>query len=121
MSARAIHNADHESWPVIWRVVAPGAGSYNHDMVFLETDREREARSFLTELRAGGYAVRLERVQCGPLPAGAAGALSDLRSLNPQNPGAERTVLGCWEKQPRQGRITLASAKPANVVAGGAA
>lgn len=28
---------DPSTWPVLWRVVAPTAGSFNHDMVFTET------------------------------------------------------------------------------------
>ena len=43
-----------ENWPVIWRVVAPGAGSYDHDMVYLETESEPDAVKQYTRLRRGG-------------------------------------------------------------------
>jgi hypothetical protein len=60
---------DPSTWPVFWRVVAPGAGSYNHDMVFLETEDEAKARKSFRTLRRGRWPVRLERISCGPLPA----------------------------------------------------
>ena len=58
-----------ESWPVIWRVVSPGAGSYDHDMVFLETESEAYAVKQYASLRRSDYPVRIEQVRCGPLPA----------------------------------------------------
>jgi hypothetical protein len=50
-----------ETWPVIWRVVAPGAGSYDQDMVVCETADEAQARGVYRDRRSGGYTVRLER------------------------------------------------------------
>jgi hypothetical protein len=35
--------SDRHTWPVIWRVVAPSAGSYDRDMVFIETPDEHKA------------------------------------------------------------------------------
>jgi hypothetical protein len=89
-----------DTWPIVWRVVAPAAGSYNHDMVFCESEDEAEARRTYRSLRAGGgWTVRLERVSCGPLPEGAKVSLADARASNPQNPGVKmRPVLGHWEQ-----------------------
>ncbi|HEY6483948.1 MAG TPA: hypothetical protein VIY54_10535, partial [Steroidobacteraceae bacterium] len=57
-----------KTWPILWRVVAPGAGSYDQDMVFIETADEAEARRSHAYLRRKKFPVRLERVACGPLP-----------------------------------------------------
>jgi len=90
-----------EQWPVVWRVVAPRAGSYGHDMTFIETDSEEEAMRELRGLRRSGWPVRLERVQCGPLPAGAKRNLEMLRAAGPQNAGdAFPHVAGYWEQVP---------------------
>jgi hypothetical protein len=87
-----------DKWPVLWRVTAPACGSYDHDMVFLETEDEREARKRHALLRRGGWPVRLERLQCGPLPAKAGVPLKELRAANAQNPGtAMRKVPAYWE------------------------
>lgn len=88
-----------ETWPVVWRVVAPGAGSFDHDMTFISTDDEAEARSVYRSLRASQHCVRLERVQCGPLPQDSERKLTELRASNPQNPGTRlRPVAGLWEQ-----------------------
>ena len=57
-----------ERWPIIWRVVAPGCGSYDHDMVFLETSSEKEARQ-----RFHGPALRrlAGAARAGPVRAAA--------------------------------------------------
>jgi len=99
MNARAARGAAPQTWPVIWRVVAPRAGSYNHDMVFIETEDEREARQQFHALRRTGYPVRVERVECGPLPAGSKANLVALRAANQQNAGEGMPkVAGYWEK-----------------------
>lgn len=88
----------HDTWPVIWRVVAPRAGNYNNDMVFIETDDEREARRHYFGLRSAGWPVRYERVQCGPLPTGAMARLEALRAAGAQNAGDDFPhVAGYWE------------------------
>jgi len=87
-----------DQWPVIWRVVAPACGSYDHDMVFLETESEKEARRRFHGLHCGEWPVRLERVQCGPLPRGAKESLESLRSANAQTAGTQiREVAAYWE------------------------
>jgi len=87
-------------WKVIWRVVAPCAGSYDHDMVFGDGLTEAAARRMFDGLRKGGHAVRLERVECGPLPNKAAGTIEKVRSLSPQNPGTKmRAIPGAWFEQ----------------------
>ena len=97
-SLREAQPNEPSTWPVVWRVVAPAAGSYDHDMTFLETEDEAEAQRQLEALRCSGSPVRLERVQCGPMPRGSQAALSSLRAVNAQNPGAAmRDVLGSWE------------------------
>ena len=88
---------DPATWPVVWRVVSPCAGSFNHDMTFTETDDEAEARDTLRELRKVGWPVRLERVSCGPLPPQAASDIDLLRATNAQNPGDGRPLLAAWE------------------------
>jgi hypothetical protein len=89
---------DPSTWPIVWRVVAPTAGSFNHDMVFVETEDEQEARSALGNLRRQSWPVRLERVSCGPLPPQAVASIVLLRATNAQNPGGEpRAVLAAWE------------------------
>ncbi|MEP7243941.1 MAG: hypothetical protein ABI885_09660 [Gammaproteobacteria bacterium] len=86
------------TWPVIWRVVAPCCGSYNHDTVFLETQDEAEALERFDELRLQDYPVRMELVHCGSLPPDARRALAQMREANPQNAGSTmRPVLGFWE------------------------
>jgi hypothetical protein len=102
--AKSVRTAAHperpETWPVIWRVVAPSAGCYDRDMVFLETEDEGEARKGYKAQRSAGWPVRIERVSCGPLPQAAEGSLAKVRSANAQNPGANmRPVLGYWERQ----------------------
>lgn len=90
-----------DTWPILWRVVVPGAGSYDHDMVFLETAIEKDAREACAEQQRNGYPVRLERVSVGPLPKGSKAALVKLRALNPQNPGTKlRAIPGAWETRP---------------------
>jgi hypothetical protein len=85
-------------WPVIWRVVAPACGSYGHDMVFIETESETEARSHFHGLRCGQWPVRLERVQCGPMPAKSQEKLERMRESNAQNAGATmREIPAYWE------------------------
>jgi hypothetical protein len=87
-----------DQWPVIWRVVAPACGSYDHDMVFLETADEAEARRRWRYLRRTDWPVRLERVQCGPLPAKAKKKLEEVRDRNGQNPGTSmREIPAYWE------------------------
>lgn len=89
---------DPSTWPVLWRVVAPTAGSFNHDMVFTETEDEQEAEKSLRALRRQGWPVRLERVACGSLPPKAVTSIVLLRSTNAQNPGGvPRPILGVWE------------------------
>lgn len=88
-----------DSWPVIWRIVMPAAGSYNLDWVVMQTDDEAAARKSYRVQRAGGWPVRLERVSCGPLPKAATDSLAKLRSANAQHPGAKMpAVLGYWER-----------------------
>jgi len=87
----------YDSWPVYFRVVAPACGSYDHDMVFIETEDEAEARSTLKGLLSGGHPVRLERVQAGPLPAAYRPTLQRQRELSPQNAGTTmRPVIAGW-------------------------
>lgn len=89
-----------DTWPTIWRIVAPGAGGYGHDMVYAETEDEAEARRMYHAHLCSGHPVRLERVACGPLPTGADRALDRLRAVSPQNPGTERApVLGLWTRE----------------------
>ena len=97
--SRALARPDSpDTWPVIWRVVAPGAGGYNHDTVYLETPSERDAQHAHRQLLQSRYPVRLERVHCGPLPTGAERSLATMRKQNPQNSGDEpRPILGKWE------------------------
>ena len=100
--AEAAPRADSpDSWPIIWRVVAPGAGSYDHDMVYADTEDEEYARHEYRQLRRAGHPVRLERVQCGPLPERAQRALTEAHNHNPQNPGRNdlRSIPGYWEAQ----------------------
>jgi hypothetical protein len=59
---------DPSTWPIVWRVTAPAAGGYDHDVVFLEAEQEEEARERLEAVRESGFPARLERVACGPLP-----------------------------------------------------
>jgi hypothetical protein len=88
-----------ENWPVIWRVVSPAAGSYDHDMVFLETENEADASKEYRSLRCGGWPVRIEQVRCGPLPDGYSDSLNEIRSLNAQNAGTKmRAIPGAWSK-----------------------
>jgi hypothetical protein len=92
---------DIKKWPVIWRVVAPACGIYDHDMVFLESESEREARARWLTLRRRDWPVRLERVQCGPLPAQAKEKLNEVRVTNGQNEGAPmREIPAYWEGRP---------------------
>ena len=87
-------------WPIIWRLVCPGAGSYDHDMVFLETTSKDEAIKEFRSLRCRGYPCRVERIHCGPLPQGFEDKLADLRSCNLQNPGTSlREIPGAWTKE----------------------
>lgn len=90
-----------DTWPVVWRVVAPGAGSYDRDMVFAEVEHEDMARRELAAARRAGWPVRLERIACGPLPPNAERRLIELRSTNAQNAGAEmRKIGGMWSSRP---------------------
>ena len=90
-----------ETWPIVWRVAMPAAGSFNYDMTMLETTDEAEARRIWGNLRRVRYPVRLERVSCGPLPKGARKELASFWRGNQQNPGAKmRKVLGYWEGTP---------------------
>jgi hypothetical protein len=87
---------DSTTWPVMWRVVAPRAGSYDQDMVFMETDDETAAREHHRALRRARYPVRLERVHLGPLPKNAVETLTKLRSSN-EGPSARlREIRGFW-------------------------
>ena len=86
-----------DTWPIIWRVVAPGAGNYGHDMVFIETDDEEAARQEYVGLRRTQWPVRLEQVRCGPLPGGAEGSLRKIHDAGLQNSGETlRPVVGAW-------------------------
>jgi hypothetical protein len=86
------------AWPTYWRVVAPCAGGYDHDLVFICTTDEAKARTMYAGLIESEHPVRLERVSCGPLPAGYSESLAELRSASPQNAGAAmRPVLAAWE------------------------
>ena len=88
---------NHQRWPVIWRVVAPGCGSFDTDMVFIRTKDETEARRRFNGLLRAKWPVRLERVACGPLPGDAKKAITKVRSANPQNPGTNlRADPGFW-------------------------
>ena len=86
-------------WPIIWRLVCPGAGSYDHDMVFCETTSKDEAIKQFRSLRRDGCPCRVERVHCGPLPRDFQDELQKLRSYNDQNPGTSlRRIPGAWSK-----------------------
>jgi hypothetical protein len=86
-----------EDWPVVWRVVAPAAGSYDTDMVMLETEDEEDAFRQFRRLRCTGWPVRLEQVRCGPLPDRYESRLAALRKGNSQNRDTEmRTIPGAW-------------------------
>jgi hypothetical protein len=92
-------SANVDQWPVIWRVVAPNCGSYGHDMLFIETADEGSAREKYRSLRCAQWPVRLERVQCGPLPANAKSDLAKLYGANAQNPGdVMRAIPGRWTR-----------------------
>ena len=94
---------DVGSWPVIWRVVAPQAGAYGRDWVFLETDSEAEARSHYQSKRSADWPVRLEQVHCGPLPYGSHEALVSLREANGGlDDGEEIRPAGAWERPARR-------------------
>ncbi len=89
--------SDPTSWPTIWRVIMPAGGSYDHDVTFLETPEESQALDYHSELRAGGFAVRLEYVRVGPLPAGYLASIAQFRSGCPQNPGSTmREIPAAW-------------------------
>lgn len=88
-----------ETWPVVWRVVIPAAGSYDHDWLVAESADESAARKAHREHRTLGYPVRLERVSCGPLPVNAQATLDKLRNSNAQIPGTTmREDLGMWSE-----------------------
>ena len=92
-----------ETWPAFWRVVAPKAGSYDHDMVFIETPDEDKARKEHANLRRAEWPVRLERVSCGPLPPNAAPDLERVRSANTQNADTQMPpVLAAWSRPERE-------------------
>ncbi|HEV2268996.1 MAG TPA: hypothetical protein VGR92_06025 [Steroidobacteraceae bacterium] len=57
---------DPSTWPIVWRVVSPAAGSYDRDMVYIETESETEARARYAVTREAKLPARLERVSCGP-------------------------------------------------------
>lgn len=83
------------TWPVMWRVVMRGAGSYNGDRAFLETEDEAEARRRYRRWRCGGgWTVRIERVSCGPLPKAAKVSLAEMRAGNAQTPVP--ICAPCW-------------------------
>ena len=87
-------------WPIVWRLVCPAAGSYDHDMVFFETESKDDAVKRFRSMRRNGYPCRLERVDCGPLPQNYEDDLAELRSLNYQNPGTSlREIPGAWTKE----------------------
>ncbi|MFO1465886.1 MAG: hypothetical protein U1F35_05510 [Steroidobacteraceae bacterium] len=95
MTDRAIDGVNN--WPVFWRVVAPSCGSYGHDIVFIETDSEREAIRKHRALRRAGTPVRLERIHCGPLPKDSEPALQAIHAGNAQHPGEPmRAASGAW-------------------------
>ncbi|MCC6194583.1 MAG: hypothetical protein IT518_08970 [Burkholderiales bacterium] len=71
-----------KEWRVFWRVIVPDGGSYGHDMVFLETDSEAEARKRYHGLLRKDWPVCLERVERGPLPSGSARSIASIRALN---------------------------------------
>jgi hypothetical protein len=90
-----------DKWPIVWRVVMPQCGAYDHDCVFLETEDEHEARARLRSMRKGKYPVRLERVHCGPLPTDSKPRLAKWRDANLQIPDTSlRDIAGYWEAQP---------------------
>jgi hypothetical protein len=90
-------STDPDTWPTFWRVIAPGAGSYDHDMVFCETEDETKARREFSALRRADWPVRLELVRCGPLPGDHVKSLETVRAANAQNPGTKlRLTLGAW-------------------------
>ncbi|ANO50838.1 hypothetical protein BA177_06125 [Woeseia oceani] len=89
--------ASLEKWPIIWRVTAPAAGSYDKDMVFCESDSREEALTEYRALRRAGWPVRVEQVRCGPLPKTYVNELKKIRERNAQNPGTTmREVPGGW-------------------------
>lgn len=93
-----LHDLDH--WPVVWRVTAPSAGSYDQDMVFLTTtDRDAAVQQF-ESLREGNWPVRIEKMSCGPLPDDCLDTLRQIRAANAQNPGTEmRPIDGAWSEE----------------------
>jgi hypothetical protein len=97
LSEKTARNPDN--WPVIWRVTAPACASYGRDWIFVETECEAEARRVFHASRCGGYPVRLERVQCGPLPEYAPQALKQLFDAHAQTAGAAMRVSGHWTVQ----------------------
>ena len=72
--------SDPDSWPVVWRVVAPDCGAYGQDLVMLESDDEAEARRQCTAMRRGGWPVRLERAQQQPLRRNAGPGLAKMKA-----------------------------------------
>jgi hypothetical protein len=87
-----------ETWPVIWRVVAPGASTYGHDWVFLESEDERNARKEFGGLRRCGWPVRLERVSCGDLPAQPHMSLDRLHTSNNTRGSRRPPTRGAWRR-----------------------
>jgi hypothetical protein len=87
-----------EQWPVLWRVVAPRCGDHDSDITFIETEDEAAARRYFHASRCADYPVRLERVQCGPLPANARVMLKRWRDAAVQSAGTHlREVPAHWE------------------------
>jgi len=74
-----------KGWRVLWRVLVPGAGGYGHDMVFLETDSEAEARKRYHGALRKDWPVCLERVERGPLPHVSEKAIAQLVAAAPKN------------------------------------
>ena len=95
---RSPNPRDPSTWPVVWRVVAPACSTDGDDWVFAEFDDEKEARKSYGQLRRTHYPVRLERVQCGPLPAGATDALARLLRSNAGAGEALGEISGFWTR-----------------------
>jgi hypothetical protein len=61
------------------------------------SDRVIRYRPSDVQQRCADWPVRLERVQCGPLPAKAKTALNQVRAANEQNPGTQiREIAAYW-------------------------
>ena len=90
---------ENDHWPIVWRVVAPACGSYDTDMVFIETTDGDAAMKKFRSCRRSRLPVRIERVSCGPLPKGAMELLIEIRNSNRQNPGTSlRSIEAAWSR-----------------------